>query len=77
MLRVGGSDDRRPWGVLAGRFRRPIDPQGGRDGRIRSCASEKRIVAAHAGPRMTGVDAQVREEQRDELAPQGRAAFRV
>ena len=29
----------------------------------------ERIVVAHARPRMTGVDAQVREEQRDELAP--------
>ena len=34
----------------------------------------ERIVVAHARPRMTGVDAQVREEQRDELAPHGRAA---
>ena len=33
----------------------------------------ERIVGAHARPRMTGVDAQVREEQRDELsAPCGR-----
>ena len=31
----------------------------------------ERIVVAHARPRMTGVDAQVREEQRDELAPHG------
>ena len=37
----------------------------------------ERIVVAHAGPRMTGVDTQVREEQRDELAPHGRAAVRV
>ena len=37
----------------------------------------ERIVVAHAGPRMTGVDAQIREEQRDELAPHGRAAVRM
>ena len=27
----------------------------------------ERIVVAHAGPRMTGVDTQIREEQRDEF----------
>ena len=37
----------------------------------------ERIVVAHAGPRMTGVDAQVREEQRDESAAHGRAAIRM
>ena len=28
MLRVVRGDDRRSWGILAGRFRRPIDPGG-------------------------------------------------
>ena len=37
----------------------------------------ERIVVAHAGPRMTGVDAQIREEQRDELAPHRRATVRM
>ena len=153
MLRVVRGDDRRSWGILAGRFRRPIDPGGcwerfgpwwpldeplgmgsvrGQtgavpDGEDRGGAAvvdvgrreiaeaavmvrvvvpreqiaadaarvferaepvrklgavlqgpelrfRERIVVAHARPRMTGVDAQVREEQRDELAPHGRAA---
>ena len=37
----------------------------------------ERIVVAHAGPRMTGGDTQVREEQRDECAAHGRTAVRV
>ena len=37
----------------------------------------ERIVVAHAGPRMTGVDAQIREEQRDELTAHGGPAVRV
>ena len=37
----------------------------------------ERIVVAYAGPRMTGGDTQVREEQRDECAAHGRTAVRV
>ena len=156
MLWVVRGDDRRSWGILAGRFRRPVDPHGRRQrfgtgrplheslgmGGVRGQARavpdredcrgagvvdggrrqlgepavvvrivvpreqiaadgarvceraepvrkprpvlqgpelrfRERIVVAHAGPRMTGVATQIREEQRDEFAPHGGPAVRM
>ena len=156
MLRVVRHDDRRAWGILAGRFSRRVDPNRGRQGfgpgrsvheplgmggvsrqaraitaledrrrpavvhvsryqvakptmvmrivvprkeivadgarmceraePIRKLGSvlqspklrfRKRIVIAHARPRVTGVDPEVREEQRDQCAPHGGPPVRV
>ena len=53
MLRVGRSDDRRSWGILAGRFRRRIDPH-----RVRQDFEARR--ALHEALGMRGVRGQAR-----------------
>ena len=55
-------------------------PNRGNSGRylkVRKLRLRERIVIAHARPRVAGRDAEVGEQQRDELAAHGRAAVGV
>ena len=63
MLWVVRRDDRRSWGILAGRFRRPIDPDRGRQG-FRAWRAANESLRMRGIGREAGAVTQVEDRRR-------------